>query len=175
MKETGVIRRVDNLGRVVLPIHFRKKAGIYENDDVVITIDENNQILINKYNSFLGMTKLFDNILIAIYQIIKGTILIVDEEKIISSYGVKTKFYNKEERISLELKNRMKREPNSIPDSKLIADFIEENHSYVYPLTGRHGKVVGAIVYIFEKDLLENISQILSSYAIFISEMLKES
>ena len=51
MKETGLIRRIDNLGRVVLPIHFRKKANIFENDDVEITINENNQIIISKYNS----------------------------------------------------------------------------------------------------------------------------
>ena len=46
MKDTGEIRRIDNLGRVVLPIHFRKKLGILENDDVEITLDENDQITI---------------------------------------------------------------------------------------------------------------------------------
>lgn len=46
MKTTGVIRRMDNLGRVVIPIHFRKKAGIYENDDVEITLNDRNQIVI---------------------------------------------------------------------------------------------------------------------------------
>ena len=78
MKDTGVIRRIDNLGRVVLPIHFRKKANIYENDDVEITYNESNQLVISKHNALLGDSKLLDNILVAIYQVVKGTILIVD-------------------------------------------------------------------------------------------------
>ena len=106
MKETGLIRRIDNLGRVVLPIHFRKKANIFENDDVEITINENNQIIISKYNSLLGMSKMFDNITLTLYKQIKGTILITDENKILSSYGLKASIYSKEEILSQELKKK---------------------------------------------------------------------
>ena len=56
MKETGLIRRIDNLGRVVLPIHFRKKANIFENDDVEITINESNQIIISNISNTINQT-----------------------------------------------------------------------------------------------------------------------
>ena len=175
MKDSGVVRRIDNLGRVVLPIHLRKKANLSENDDVEITINNSNQIVIGKYNSLSGMNRYFDNVAVAIYQVIKGTILIVDEEKIISSYGIKSFSYKKGEVISLELNKRISSIPTMVPGMKLVGNITEENPLYIHPLVGRNGKQIGAIVYIYDKDLLENVSNIISSYAIFISEMLKEA
>ena len=39
MKSTGIIRRVDELGRVVLPIELRNKFGITEKDPMEIYVD----------------------------------------------------------------------------------------------------------------------------------------
>lgn len=39
MKATGIIRRVDDLGRVVIPKEIRKKLGIYEGDPLEIYTD----------------------------------------------------------------------------------------------------------------------------------------
>lgn len=175
MKRKGVIRRVDNLGRIVLPIHFRKHANIYENDDVLINMDEDGEIIISKHQSFEGQSKFFTLIALSIYQILKGTIIIVDENKIVSSYGKKENLYRTNIEISDDLKNRMKREPSILPSFYLINEMLEEDSTYVHHIYSRHGIIIGAIIYIYEKDLLENVSQIISSYAIFISEMLKNS
>jgi AbrB family looped-hinge helix DNA binding protein len=174
MKEFGIVRRIDNLGRVVLPIHLRKKINLSENDDVEISLNNLNQIVISKYNSLTGMSKLFDNIAISIFQVLKGTVLIIDLEKIITSYGLKSFTYKKSEQISNEIIKRIQI-PNVIPNIKIISSLVEENNIYLHPLIGRNGKEIGAIIYIYEKDLLENVSNIISSYAIFISEMLKDA
>ena len=174
MKTTGVIRRMDNLGRVVIPIHFRKKAGIYENDDVEITLNDRNQIVIGKYNSLSGMTRMFDTIVSSVYSILQGTLIITDQDQIQSSYGVKSYSYKKGEPLSGEMKRRIKREPHSLPAGRIIEGLNEESTTYVQPIAGRNGNLTGAIVYIYEKDLLENVSKILASYAIFISEMMKQ-
>jgi len=39
MKSTGIVRRVDELGRVVLPIELRNKFGITEKDPLEIYVD----------------------------------------------------------------------------------------------------------------------------------------
>ena len=57
MNDSGVIRRIDNLGRVVLPIHLRKKANLSENDDVEITINNFNQIVIGKLIDGIKLVK----------------------------------------------------------------------------------------------------------------------
>lgn len=45
MKSTGIIRRVDELGRVVIPIELRNKFGIAEKDPIEIYVDGSNIIL----------------------------------------------------------------------------------------------------------------------------------
>ena len=45
MKATGIIRRVDELGRVVIPIEIRNKFDIFERDQIEIFVDGSSIIL----------------------------------------------------------------------------------------------------------------------------------
>ena len=59
MKSTGVIRRVDELGRVVIPIELRTQFGISEKDPMEIYV-EGSSIVLKKYEPnciFCGATK----------------------------------------------------------------------------------------------------------------------
>jgi len=59
MKSTGIVRRVDELGRVVIPIELRNKFGIYEKDPIEIFVD-GSSIVLKKMNSsctFCGSDK----------------------------------------------------------------------------------------------------------------------
>lgn len=59
IKSTGIIRRVDELGRVVLPIELRNKFGIAEKDPIEIFVD-GTSIVLRKYEPnciFCGSTK----------------------------------------------------------------------------------------------------------------------
>ena len=48
MKSTGIVRRVDELGRIVLPIEIRKVMGINEKDAIEIFTDSD-KIILQKY------------------------------------------------------------------------------------------------------------------------------
>ena len=59
MKSTGVIRRVDELGRVVIPIELRTQFGISEKDPMEIYV-EGSSIILKKYEPnciFCGSSK----------------------------------------------------------------------------------------------------------------------
>lgn len=59
MKSTGIVRRVDELGRVVIPIEIRNQFGIAEKDPIEIYVDGSN-IVLKKYEEsciFCGNTK----------------------------------------------------------------------------------------------------------------------
>ena len=51
MKATGIIRRVDELGRIVIPKEMRKKMDINDSDPVEIYV-EGDKIILTKYHSF---------------------------------------------------------------------------------------------------------------------------
>ncbi len=48
MKSTGIVRKVDELGRIVLPIELRRTLDIKEKDSLEIYVD-GNQIILRKY------------------------------------------------------------------------------------------------------------------------------
>ena len=48
MKSTGIVRKVDELGRIVLPISIRQTMDINEKDSLEIFTDEN-RIILQKY------------------------------------------------------------------------------------------------------------------------------
>ena len=50
MKSTGIVRNIDELGRIVVPKELRKKLGIANTDPVEI-YDEDNKIILTKYVS----------------------------------------------------------------------------------------------------------------------------
>lgn len=50
IKSTGIIRKVDELGRIVIPMELRTKLGIAEKDSLEIFVD-GNSIILKKYTS----------------------------------------------------------------------------------------------------------------------------
>ncbi|HET7658596.1 MAG TPA: AbrB/MazE/SpoVT family DNA-binding domain-containing protein [Bacillales bacterium] len=50
MKSTGIVRKVDELGRVVIPIELRRTLGINEKDALEIYVDDD-RIVLKKYKA----------------------------------------------------------------------------------------------------------------------------
>ena len=172
MKNSGIIRRVDGLGRIVIPIHMRKELNIYENDNVELLLDDK-EITIRKYSSLKGSGEIYYNICEAIYKVIGGTVLIIDEDQILSSYGEKRSVYKPETSVSSSLKLRLEKEFDVTKENYILVNSIEEETNVLVPIKGPMGKKSGAIIHIYTGNLLENHRKILQSYAIFIEEMLR--
>jgi transcriptional pleiotropic regulator of transition state genes len=63
MKSTGIVRKVDELGRIVLPIELRRTLDIAEKDSLEIYVDESS-IILTKYEPaciFCGNAKGVEN------------------------------------------------------------------------------------------------------------------
>lgn len=50
MKSTGIVRKIDELGRIVLPIELRRTLGISEKDSLEIYVDQD-AVILKKYKS----------------------------------------------------------------------------------------------------------------------------
>ncbi len=57
MRETGIIRRIDDLGRVVIPREIRKQFLIKEGDRLEIFVNKD-EIILKKYDVSIGMKEL---------------------------------------------------------------------------------------------------------------------
>lgn len=49
MKSTGIVRKVDELGRVVISVELRRTLGIEMKDPIEIFTDNNGEIILKKY------------------------------------------------------------------------------------------------------------------------------
>lgn len=87
MKETGVVRRIDELGRVVIPKGIRKNLRIREGDSIEIFIENDDKIVLQKHSTFKGLGNDFDNLAKTLYEVTKNTTLISDKEVVIASFG----------------------------------------------------------------------------------------
>lgn len=50
MKATGIVRRIDDLGRIVIPKEIRRAMRIYEGDPLEIFFDTDHNIVLKKYH-----------------------------------------------------------------------------------------------------------------------------
>lgn len=75
----------------------------------------------------------------------------------------------------LQQKNKIRyeKEYDLSKDNYIVESILEEDTNLLVPIKGVMGKKIGSIIYIYKGNLLENNHTILSSYAIFIEEMLR--
>ncbi|HBN11507.1 MAG TPA: AbrB family transcriptional regulator [Ruminococcus sp.] len=62
MKTTGIVRKIDELGRIVLPIELRRTLGIGERDSIEIYVD-GESIILKKYKTSCVFCSETDNLI----------------------------------------------------------------------------------------------------------------
>lgn len=87
MKATGIVRRIDDLGRVVIPKEIRRTLRIRESDPLEIFTDRDGEIILKKYSPIgeLGtMAKLYAE---SLSQTMGCTVCITDTDQIVAASG----------------------------------------------------------------------------------------
>ena len=97
-----MIRKIDELGRVVIPKEIRKSLGIKDGENLEIMIDNDN-ICLKKASLLLNFDKLAKTLVYYAYECINYNIIICDREKVIASYNGELL----EKRISQLLKKKL--------------------------------------------------------------------
>ncbi len=87
MKSTGVVRRIDELGRIVIPKEIRRNLGIHDGENVEI-FTENDSIILKKHNRLSTISDLAAKLCTIIYNEFNYKMIITDREKIITSCGI---------------------------------------------------------------------------------------
>lgn len=83
MKATGVVRRIDDLGRIVIPKELRRTLKIRDGEYLEIYV-EDEDIVLKKYSSFSDIKNVCDRIVASI-NLDDKIMVIIDNEKVVSS------------------------------------------------------------------------------------------
>lgn len=90
MKSTGIVRKIDELGRIVIPKEIRNVLSIHSNDDLEIFID-NMKIVLTKYEKSDNILNYSNNIVKIIDEKLNIKVFVTNKEKIITAGNFKNK------------------------------------------------------------------------------------
>src|SRR3712207_8436725 len=100
MKATGIVRRIDDLGRVVIPKEIRRTLRIREGDPLEIFTDRDGGVILKKYSPIEELSNFSKEYAEALQNTIGNIILICDKDNIISVSGATKKEDRKSTRLN---------------------------------------------------------------------------
>ena len=156
MKATGIVRRIDDLGRVVIPKEIRRTMRIREGDPLEIFVDRDGEVILKKYSPIGELGDFATEYADSLHEAVPYTILIADRDQIITvAGGTKKEFLNKQVSPAVEeiMEGRRAVVLNRTGDSRFIKQCLlseeEDDCKYtaavVAPIVSG-GDPIGAVI-----------------------------
>lgn len=182
MKATGIVRRIDDLGRVVIPKEIRRTLRIREGDPLEIFTDRDGQIILKKYSPIGELGLFAKQYAEALSQTSGHTICISDKDQVIAvSGGSKKELLDK--RISQELEQLINDRVTIIAtrDERDYVPILEGNQDKSYesevisPIIAE-GDAIGAVIILSKnnKKMEEVEEKLAQSAAGFLGKQMEQ-
>ena len=176
MKSTGVIRRIDDLGRIVIPKEIRKNLRIKEGDNLEVFVD-NEDIVLKKYSMMNKINDLSQELTDAIYTFTKHNVFITDTDIVIAGSGKLKKSYLNRPISNFIVKSISRRDKileNHFKELNFVND-EELECSYILSTILVNGEATGMIVIISEDEKLSEVEmQLASIVSSFMTKYLEQ-
>lgn len=153
MKATGVVRRIDDLGRVVIPKEIRKTLRIKEGDPLEIFTDKEGEVILKKYSPIGELSEFATQYAETLAKTTGHIACITDKDMVIAvSGGSKKEFL--EQGVSSELEQMMEdkeaylsqdNDNISIPITRNDNRERKFNSQVMYPILS-NGDVIGSVI-----------------------------
>ncbi len=158
MKATGVVRRIDDLGRIVIPKEIRKVLRIKEGDPLEIFTDKEGEVILKKYSPIGELSEFASGYAETLSKTTGHIACITDKDTVIAVSGTSKKEFLEQD-LSKELEQLMddkevylSKDNNevSIPVTKNENKERKLNSQVVYPIIAQ-GDVIGSVI-LLSKD-----------------------
>lgn len=153
MKATGVVRRIDDLGRVVIPKEIRKTLRIKEGDPLEIFTDKEGEVILKKYSPIGELSEFANSYAETIAKTTGHIACITDKDTVIAVSGGSKKEYLEQD-LSKELEEVMEnKEVYTSKENNEIALPVTKNDNkdkiynsqVIYPIIS-DGDVIGSVI-----------------------------
>ena len=165
MKATGIVRRIDDLGRVVIPKEIRRTLRIREGDPLEIFTDREGEVILKKYSPIGELNEFATEYCESLYEVNNNVCVITGSDTIIAiSGGSKKEFLDK--RVSPDLEKIMESRNTYIAkdDMKPMKVFYEDTNNEEYtaqiiaPII-MQGDPIGTVIF-FSKEPNANMGEV---------------
>ncbi len=155
MKATGIVRRIDDLGRIVIPKEIRRTLHIREGDPLEIYTDRQGEVILKKYSPIGELGTFAQEYAESIFQTAKYMVCICDRDNIIALSGLpKKNLLNK--KISPQIEKVIEDRRTVVGDKvtgseySLLADEDEDLFVCVISPILAQGDPIGALILLSE-------------------------
>ncbi|MBQ4128362.1 MAG: AbrB/MazE/SpoVT family DNA-binding domain-containing protein [Ruminococcus sp.] len=149
MKATGIVRRIDDLGRVVIPKEIRRTLRIREGDPLEIYTATDGEVIFKKYSPVGELSTFAAQYADVLSRISSMPTLVCDRDHVIAAAGVSKREYL-ERRVTSTLENYMENRrsyqahTNSVDEVQPV-EGMDQPAAVIYPIIAS-GDVTGAVV-----------------------------
>ncbi|MFC3040978.1 stage V sporulation protein T [Virgibacillus xinjiangensis] len=163
MKATGIVRRIDDLGRVVIPKEIRRTLRIREGDPLEIFVDREGEVILKKYSPISELGHFAKEYAEALFDSLQYPVLICDRDEIIAVAGDSKKDYlnkNIGSQIAKMIENRSQTFETEKSTVEVIDGKEQEWDSYCLSPVIANGDPIGCVVIFSAEDgKLSNVEQ----------------
>ncbi len=160
MKATGIVRRIDDLGRVVIPKEIRRTMRIREGDPLEIYTDREGEVIFKKYSPIGELSAFAMQYAEALWKTCGVAVIICDRDAVIACAGVPKKEYY-EKKISDKLEEVMSgRNMYVAVDGEEAYALSDTSSHYIgcaMPIINE-GDIIGCVAALHSSDGKEGIS-----------------
>ena len=170
MKTTGIIRRIDDLGRIVVPKELRKTLRIKNGDSLEIFVD-NEDIILKKYSPMESIEEAAAKYVESFNQGIKHSVIVTDKDRVIAASGsLKKRYLGKE--ITEFTERGIERRDSFVERQKKTFSFVDGVEDYGYYSFSSilsEGDTIGSVIIIsVDNPILESEEKM----AVILSKLL---
>ena len=183
MKATGVVRRIDDLGKIVIPKEIRKVLRIKEGDPIEIFTGREGEVILKKYSPIGELSEFATDYAETLAKTTGHIACITDKDSVIAVSGGARKEYL-EQSISKELEQLMddkeiytsnQNNDISLPITKNDNQERKFNSQVIYPIISQ-GDVIGSVILLSKeqnKKMNETEVKVAQSAAGFLSSQME--
>lgn len=153
MKATGIVRRIDDLGRIVIPKEIRRTLRIREGDPLEIFVDRDGEVILKKYSPIGELADFAKEYADSLHETVGHIALICDRDAVIAVAGApKKEFLDKRVGGAVEyaMQNResVRFKPGAPSRGSIAGEDEDAGHfaSYVISPIVSGGEAIGAVV-----------------------------
>ena len=176
MKSTGVVRRIDELGRIVVPKEIRRNLGIKAFEQLEIFI-EDESIILKKYSNFNKLDKIANILVDIITNNFSKDIIITDREKIIAaSNKYKNEYVNQSISGYVEktMNERKRVIENNFFDLEIGKSMLEKVSFVMLPILV-NSDVLGVVIILSDKEKVSELDEKLAKFVVnFLEKIVEE-
>ena len=149
MKATGIVRRIDDLGRVVIPKEIRRTLRIREGDPLEIYTATDGEVIFKKYSPVGELSVFASQYADVLSRVSAMPTLVCDRDHVIAAAGVSKREYL-ERRVSAALESHMESRrsysahPNAVDELQPV-EGVNRPAAVICPIIAA-GDVTGAVV-----------------------------